>query len=475
MKKYLFLLLWCLCFSVASADYFQDYSTAYKWAATNWIVSDDPLSSPDLYSVVSRGEFASMLVRFSKNVLNKKDPEESVCNFVDMSALDQEYQSAALWLCDKGVMGLWKSTFSPNASLTLAELGTSLSRLFWWNKFSKGETFYSNHLGALLWIWAINDISEPFGTVLHWDVLVILMNSVKWAVGEVKYPKVSLESDTEHGSAWNKSSSDWYYRQTPKNSVEDKIARCYNSIDYCRSNSMNSDIACVYVCCDSKGKWLTAFSTWECAPRPGEVVETPKKEGKAEHNSAWILSGAKSVSFSSWMKTIDIINSWGNYKIIGAITNCWLKSTDSEDISECWKCLWFKKYSEEWLKLWAQENDSSLLNCDEAWTCSLNLSGFATTWALTGNKFVSLSYIVGNETLSWVVNTWLNDTFKKDDIPFIKKCEEQRYAAFQKKDNDVKIVNEVEEVKTVESVEKVEADVAVKVEEKTEVNSWSSL
>ena len=96
----------------------------------------------------------------------------------------------------------------------------------------------------------------------------------------------------------------------------------------------------------------------------------------------------------------------------------------------------------------------------------------ATTWALTGNKFVSLSYIVGNETLSWVVNTWLNDTFKKDDIPFIKKCEEQRYAAFQKKDNDVKIVNEVDEVKTVESVEKVEA---VKVEEKTEVNSWSSL
>jgi hypothetical protein len=58
------------------------------------------------FGIVSRGEFASMLVRFSKNVLNKKDPEESVCNFVDMSALDQEYQSAALWLCDKGVMGL---------------------------------------------------------------------------------------------------------------------------------------------------------------------------------------------------------------------------------------------------------------------------------------------------------------------------------------------------------------------------------
>ena len=459
MKKYLMLLLWVLCFSITSADYIEDYGPAYYWAYHNWIVTEQTFGAANLYSAISRAEYASMLMSFARNVLKMKDPETSVCQFLDIDSLNVTYRNAAIWVCEKWVMGLWNTNFKPNERLTLAEFGTSLSRLFWWEKFSNGNPYYVNHVGALKSIWAIGDISEPFRVLLRWDVLVMLMNSVKSTVGSANVPY----TDYTHGSAGY---DPYYYYPTYSNpqynintkpynppqysyenthnaagsqteSDESRVARCYRLVDNCRYSSMNSDIACEFVCCDKNGFWVVAWSTWSCAPRPvaKPVVRlrgtyTPKQNTTTK-TTTWAVN---TWTVASTTGTVEEVahNAALEFDDSNVKTNCWLQSTDPLDVEECGKCLWLKNYTEESLLFWAEKNDPDLVTCPDNFEgCTLNKFRFEMVWEDTVYKFHSLTLDLNNVDRNKSAQKWMEETFSKDDIQFIKKCEHQRYYVFE--------------------------------------------
>jgi len=268
MKKFLLILFWVFFVSFASAEYFQDYSTAYNWAYENWIVKEKSIWDANLYSAISRIEFAAILKWYAENILKMKDDEDTACKLIDITNLSDSYKKAATWMCQKWIMWVWQSYFRPYDTLSLANFWTTLSRLFWWEKFSNGSPYYADHIGALRSIWVIWNISDPFEILMKWDVLVMLMNSVK----SINYdnPIKTTKSSESSGS----SSSSETHDSASEFPVNDKILQCYREIDECRSSFANSDIACPFVCCDKYWEWISAFSEDnKCAPRDGIIIE----------------------------------------------------------------------------------------------------------------------------------------------------------------------------------------------------------
>ena len=467
MKKYLILLLGVICFNITIADYVEDYGPAYYWAYHNWIVTEQTYGAAHLDSAISRVEYASMLMSFARNVLKMKDPETSACSFLDIDSLNVTYRNAAIWVCEKWVMWLWNTNFQPNNGLTLAEFGTSLSRLFWWEKFSDWNPYYLNHVGALKSIWAIGDISEPFRVLLRGDVLVMLMNSVKSTVGTANVPY----TDYTHGSAgydpyyyyptyWNNQYSintkpynpPQYSNQVTHNAAgdasvadENRVAKCYRLVDNCRYSTMNSDIACEFVCCDENWFWVVAWSTGSCAPRPvaKPVVTLRKSYVPRTGANAW----TKATTWENTILTNPLLNgSWDDTHAAAwdiddtwVKTNCWLQSSDSEDVSECSKCLWLKNYSEESFQFWAEKNDPSLLDCPEDLEgsegqedCKFKIFTFTFPWSISTNTFKSLILDLNGVDVNKSADKWLAETFQEDDVKFLKKCEQQRYYVFDR-------------------------------------------
>ena len=474
MKKLVLIVLWVICFSYASADYVQDYGTAYKWAYSNWIVSEKTYSDANLYSVISRVEFASMLMWFAKNVLKMKDPVTTTCQFMDIDSLNWGYKNAALWACERWVMWYGTSVFNPNASLNLVDFWTTLSKLFWWEKYSDWVPYYVNHLWALKSIWAIDNISEPFEVLMKWDVLVMLMNSIQTidfsagpnatatdtyvheAAGPKPMPIYYDPNAYTHSAAGprpNISYDDYYryadyYGNTNNNSYtfdyNDRVANCYRLIDNCRNSSINSDIACEYVCCDENGFWVTDDSSGACAPRPGyraisitPTTTTTISTGNVvtTNTTGTITSGAtSSTGNATTTPTITGATATGLVDTSDVKTNCWTQSTDSEDVQECGRCLWLKNYSEESIKFWAEKNDPLLLDCPaDSDECKVRRFSYDYPGSKTTNKFHSLVLDLNGEDINKSAYKWLSETFKEDEVKFIYKCEQQRYETFKNK------------------------------------------
>ena len=477
MKKLVWIVLWVLCFSFASAEYVQDYGTAYKWAHENWIVTDASYSAANLYSVVSRVEFASMLMGFAKNVLKMKDPVTTTCNFIDIDALNWGYKNAALWACERWIMWYGTSVFNPNATLNLADFWSTLSRLFWWEKYSDWVPYYINHLWALKSIWAIDDISEPFWALMKWDVLVMLMNSIKTidfsagpnapatdtyvhaAAGQKPTPVYYDPNAYSHAAAGpmpNVSYDDYYryadyYGNTNNNSYtfdyNDRVANCYRLIDNCRNSSINSDIACEYVCCDENGFWVANEASGTCAPRPGYRVTTaiPIITNTSTTTSTTTSTGSVVTTTTTTSTTTGAITTTtstgtvttttaGTVDTSDVKTNCWTQSTDSEDVEECGRCLWLKNYSEDSIKFWVEKNDPLLLDCpvnsDE---CKVKRFTYEYPGSKTANKFHTLVLDLNGEDINKSADKWLKETFNEDEVKFIYKCEQQRYETFKNK------------------------------------------
>ena len=475
MKKLVWIVLWVLCFSFASAEYTQDYGTAYNWAYKNWIVSETSFSAANLYSAISRVEFSSMLMGFAKNVLKMKDPVTTTCSFIDIESLNWGYKNAALWACERWIMGLGTNVFKPNDSLTLADFWTTLSRLFWWEKFSDWIPYYLNHLWALKSIWAVNDISDPLWVLMKWDVLVMLMNSIQTidfsagpnapatdtyvhnAAGPKPTPVYYDPNAYSHSAAGprpNISYVDYYWNTYSNNytytyDYNDRVSNCYRLVDNCRNSSINSDIACEYVCCDENGFWVRSETSGNCAPRPGYWVTTvapitATSTGNVVTTTTTATTGTITTTSTGSAVTTTITSSTGtvttsttttgNVDTSDVKTNCWLQSTDSEDVEECGRCLWLKNYSEESIKFWAEKNDPLLLDCpvysDE---CKARRFSYDYPGSKTANQFHSLVLDLSGRDVNKSADKWLKETFKEDEVKFIYKCEQQRYETFKSK------------------------------------------
>ena len=414
MKKFIAILLLAVFTSFASAQYFQDYWPAYSWARDNKIITDSTFWGANLYSVITRVEFAQFIQLFAKNVLRMKDPTETVCKLYDLTSLAKEYRPAVQWVCDKWIMWKWVTIFDWNATLTLAEFATTVSRLFWWESFSYWDPYYKAHLWALKGIWAVDDISEPFTVLFRWDVLVMLMNSVASTTDISKYKGNSVTKSTTNNTTsvkWTKTNT-WAVVGTGTwDSSLDKISQCYAQIDNCEKLYSQGWEKCEYVCCDKDWNWVGVDQNVECADRPSTNANSNDSSANTPNETTAV-----------WPKA-----------------NCWLESTDSEDVEECWRCIWLPDYTEESFAFWAEKNDGNLVNCNEDWECSLKKFRYVFDWWVSDNEFHSMVLDLNYEDVNGSADKWLSETFSEDDIKLIKKCEEQRYYIFDKKKNDEKL------------------------------------
>ena len=302
-----------------------------------------------------------------------KDFSSTSCQILDVSKLNVSYREAALWACESWIMWVWQTLFRPYDTMSLAEFWTTLSRLFWWDKFSNGTPYYANHLGALKSIWVINDISDPFNILLRGDVLVMLMRSVD----SINY---NNPVKTTHDAA------PYGEHNAAGSYINEKLIKCYNYVDSCKNSAYNSDIACEYVCCNEKWEWVTPRSNDTCAPRP--VVKstytyktlspsTLQKYTRAPSNTSSNISAStssvsgssasfsgSSASFSgasesfstSWdtaapnaiTRQVPSISCWWNW-------SCWSRDDNIWDLSitTIWvKWEWEWKISNEELEEW---------------------------------------------------------------------------------------------------------------------------
>ena len=345
MKKILFSFIFCfLLFSFSKAEYSQEFQDAYLWAYNNWIIKENSIYAANLDRVISRAEFAEMLVPFAKNIVNMSIPTTYTCWFHDIEWLREWLSTAALQTCTMWLMWQWSTWFRPNRNMTRAELWTVLSRLFWWEKFWWVKPYYINHLWALKSVWIMKKIDNPYLVELKWYVILMFMRSAN--VIKSWSPESASSSNSNTSSSTSTSTS---------------------------TNSTN-----------------TNTSTWS------------------------------SSSANNW-----VIITWDD-----VITNCWIWISDPLDFEECWRCLWLQFYSLDSFRNWAENNDTSYLECNEEWECNAKYFTYTDSSVEPARTFNSIVYDPNWKDLYSTVNRWLDEEFSNQEALLIKKCEEQRFKTF---------------------------------------------
>ncbi|MDR2190835.1 MAG: hypothetical protein LBP53_06815 [Candidatus Peribacteria bacterium] len=118
---------------------------------------------------------------------NLSTTERGQCHsFSDLNQATPDLQSSIIQACQLGLMGLKadgktvKSAFSPNATITTAEIATTISRLLRGNAYQGSEKWrYHNHLLTLQKADIIPRNIDPMRKELRGTVFQMLMNTVK--------------------------------------------------------------------------------------------------------------------------------------------------------------------------------------------------------------------------------------------------------------------------------------------------------
>ncbi|MDR0281793.1 MAG: S-layer homology domain-containing protein [Candidatus Peribacteria bacterium] len=86
---------------------------------------------------ITRAEVAKIISIYAEKFMDKKALLNPMCDrFKDLGDINVELQGYAVKACNLGLMGYWsngvhtKEYFSPNDTITRAEIGILLSRLF---------------------------------------------------------------------------------------------------------------------------------------------------------------------------------------------------------------------------------------------------------------------------------------------------------------------------------------------------------
>jgi hypothetical protein len=110
-------------------------------------------------------------------------PVEKCNAFTDLNQTNSELQSYIIQACNLGLMGYYsngidaKPAFDPNTTITLAEIATTISRLFRGEQHKGTEKrWYQNHLLTLQKIGIIPPHLDPFQKETRQTVYEILRN-----------------------------------------------------------------------------------------------------------------------------------------------------------------------------------------------------------------------------------------------------------------------------------------------------------
>lgn len=160
-----------------------EFNTAYVYASALNITTMETCMSAMMSSLLLRKHAAKMLTEFAIHALNKVPDESRSCAFTDMEGEDEEMRIYAKAACQLGLMGLngqgdAKTTFSPNEYVTIAQMGTIISRLLRWDtnnvKDESNTCRYCEHLAALKAHGIMNVIDEPSRFILRWWLMIMM-------------------------------------------------------------------------------------------------------------------------------------------------------------------------------------------------------------------------------------------------------------------------------------------------------------
>jgi len=87
----------------------------------------------EILTPITRAYLAKMMAIFATKILKKQPDSTKKCEFTDIAGFDQESQNYMILACQLGIMGVDANrnplkNFNPEASVTRAVFGTTLSR-----------------------------------------------------------------------------------------------------------------------------------------------------------------------------------------------------------------------------------------------------------------------------------------------------------------------------------------------------------
>ncbi|MCS6982887.1 MAG: S-layer homology domain-containing protein, partial [Candidatus Absconditabacterales bacterium] len=151
--------------SQAQQRFGSEQVEAFIRARANGITTIDDMDVSRPNGELLRRDLAKMLVEFNRNVLNNDETINESCRFGDIAGQTQEMKDFIIRACEMGLMGLKAdgtpdTLFNPNNIVTRAEFGTTLSRIYFGDKYNidldelqrlndSGVRRYTRHLEAL--------------------------------------------------------------------------------------------------------------------------------------------------------------------------------------------------------------------------------------------------------------------------------------------------------------------------------------
>ena len=156
------ILLWISC----TFAYTQEQQEAYQWAYQYKITTQPTIEAANLNGHLTRQELAKMLTNYIENIAGLVDTSESMCTFTDEDKITENLKPYTKKICTYQIMWSdWKE-FKPINKVTRAELGTTISRMLWWDKYNlEWGNYYIQHMNALKDNWIMNNM-QKYGQTL---------------------------------------------------------------------------------------------------------------------------------------------------------------------------------------------------------------------------------------------------------------------------------------------------------------------
>ena len=180
MKKFLNALCWmgviALCAISFVSAYTQEEISAYNWAYKNGITTQSTIDAANLNGKLTRQELSKMLTNYIENVAWARQTSYSSCSFTDEDKITPNLKPYTKKICSYKIMGNNGQDFRPTSKVTRAELGTTISRMLWGDRYEVGwKDFYVYHLNALKDQWIMNNLDNPTKSLARrWDTFIML-------------------------------------------------------------------------------------------------------------------------------------------------------------------------------------------------------------------------------------------------------------------------------------------------------------
>lgn len=164
-------LLWTSC----SFAYTQEQEEAYEWAYQYRITTQPTIEAANLDWNLTREELAKMLTNYVENIAFTLQAS-SPCSFSDEDKINDNLKEFTQRICSYKIMWTDGKSFNPRWKVTRAELGTTISRMLWWDRYNVDwKDYFIYHLNALKENWIMNDIQTPNKIFAkRWDTFVML-------------------------------------------------------------------------------------------------------------------------------------------------------------------------------------------------------------------------------------------------------------------------------------------------------------